>query len=150
MLCDLRSHLNSILLLMVPAKGKTRKINGLFLPRVSQLTVKGDKQGVEALMLRVGRLQLYLITLIFTGFVIFGRQFLSLWVQLQFANTYYILLCLIFTNLVTLTQRIADDYIYVENRIKDSSIRMFTSSFVGLVISALLAPKMGASTRMPK
>ena len=119
-------------------------INGLFLPRVSQLTVKGDKQGVEALMLRVGRLQLYLITLIFTGFVIFGRQFLKLWVEPQFANTYYILLCLIFTNLVTLTQRIADDYIYVENRIKDSSIRMFTSSFVGLIISALLAPKMGA------
>ncbi len=119
-------------------------INGLFLPRVSQLTVKGDKQGVEALMLRVGRLQLYLITLIFTGFVIFGRQFLKLWVEPQFANTYYILLCLIFTNLVTLTQRIADDYIYVENRIKDSSIRMFTSSFFGLVISTLLAPKIGA------
>ena len=117
---------------------------GSFLPRVSQLTVKGDKQGVEALMLRVGRLQLYLITLIFTGFVIFGRQFLKLWVEPQFANTYYILLCLIFTNLVTLTQRIADDYIYVENRIKDSSIRMFTSSFFGLVISTLLAPKIGA------
>lgn len=119
-------------------------INGLFLPRVSQLTVKGDIQAVEGLMLRVGRLQMYLITLIFSGFVIFGKQFLSLWVEPQFKNTYYVLLCLIFTNLVTLTQRIADDYIYVENRIKDSSIRLFSSSLVGLFISAVLAPKLGA------
>ncbi len=119
-------------------------INGLFLPRVSQLSVKGDKQAVETLMLRVGRIQLFLITLVFTGFVIFGQQFLKLWVEPQFKNTYYVLLCLILTNLVTLTQRIADDYIYVENRIKDSSIRLFLSSLVGLIISALLAPKMGA------
>jgi O-antigen/teichoic acid export membrane protein len=92
----------------------------------------------------VGRIQLFLITLVFTGFVIFGQQFLKLWVEPQFKNTYYVLLCLILTNLVTLTQRIADDYIYVENRIKDSSIRLFLSSLVGLIISALLAPKMGA------
>lgn len=119
-------------------------INGLFLPRVSQLAVDGDKPGVEALMLKVGRLQLYLIMLIFTGFVIFGQQFLKLWVEPQFKNTYYVLMCLIFTNLVTLTQRIADDYIYVENRIKDSSIRLFVSSLFGLVISAILSPSLGA------
>ena len=119
-------------------------INGLFLPRVSQLTIKGDQAGVQELMVRVGRLQMYLIALIFSGFVIFGHQFLKLWVEPQFYNTYYVLLCLIFTNLVTLTQRIADDFIYVKNRIKDSSIRIFTSSFVGLVISVLLAPKLGA------
>lgn len=119
-------------------------INGLFLPRVSQLTMKGDIKAVEALMIKVGRLQMFLIALIFTGFVIFGQQFLNLWMGPQFKNSYYVLLCLIFTNLVTLTQRIADDYIYVENRIKDSSIRLFISSFVGLVVSVILSPRLGA------
>lgn len=119
-------------------------INGLFLPRVSLLTVNKDIKAIETLMIKVGRLQFYLMALIFTGFVIFGRQFLNLWVEPQFEKTYYVVICLIFTHLVTLTQRIADDYIYVENRIKDSSIRMLTCSFIGLVISALLAPRFGA------
>lgn len=119
-------------------------INGLFLPRVSVLSHQGDTEAIHQLMVRVGRLQLYLITLILSGFVIFGHQFINLWVGPQFNNTYYVLICLVFTNLVTLTQRIADDYIFAENKIKGSSIRLFLSSLLGLIVSAILAPKYGA------
>lgn len=122
----------------------TAAINGLFLPRVSKLSVEHDVKGVQELMVRVGRVQMYLIMLIFTGFAVFGRQFINLWVGPQFANSYYVLLCLIVCNLVTITQRIADDYIYAENKIKESSIRLFTGSLIGLVITCILAPRMGA------
>lgn len=119
-------------------------INGLFLPRVSVLTHQGDIGAIHQLMVRVGRLQLYLITLIITGFVIFGHSFINLWVGPDFANTYYVLICLVFTNVITLTQRIADDYIFALNKIKGSSSRLFLSSLVGLILSAFLAPKYGA------
>lgn len=119
-------------------------INGLFLPRVSTLSIQHGKNAVEQLMVRVGRLQLFLTTLLFTGFIIFGRQFILLWVGEKFLNTYYVLICLTITDMVTLTQRIADDYIYVENRIKNSSIRIIICSFIGLIISAILASRLGA------
>ena len=119
-------------------------INGLFLPRVSTLSIQQGKSAIEQLMIRVGRLQLFLTMLLFSGFVIFGRQFILLWVGERFINTYYVLILLTFTDLVTLTQRIADDYIYVENHIKNISIRIFICSLIGLGISAILAPRLGA------
>ena len=119
-------------------------LNGLFLPKVSRISLSQGIDGVSQLMIRVGRLQLYLISLIFSGFIIFGRQFIQLWVGDGFSNVWYVLLLLIVSNLVSLTQSIAGDYVYVENKIKDTAIRIIGTSALGLCIAAILAPKYGA------
>lgn len=119
-------------------------INGLFLPKVSRLVQKKRRDEMLDLMIRVGRIQLYIIGLIFSGFLIFGRSFLHLWVGDDFSNVYWVLLLLILSNLVSLTQHIAGDLIYVENKIKESTIRIFICSVVGLVVACLLAPRHGA------
>lgn len=119
-------------------------INGLFLPTVSRMVQKQKREELTRLMIRIGRIQLYIISLIFSGFLIFGRVFLHLWVGDEFLNVYWVLLLLIFADIVSLTQRIAIDLIYVENRIKEMAIRIFISSFIGLGIACLLSPKYGA------
>lgn len=119
-------------------------INGLFLPTVSRMIQDKRRDEIDKLMIKVGRIQLYIIGLVFSGFVIFGRQFLLLWVGEEFLNVYWVLLLLILSNLVSLTQRIADDLVYVENKIKESAIRIFICSVVGLALGCLLAPMMGA------
>lgn len=119
-------------------------INGLFLPTVSRMVHMQKKDEMLNLMIRVGRLQFYVIGLIFSGFFIFGRSFLLLWVGEDFSNVYWVLLLLILSNLVSLTQSIAGDLIYVENKIKDSTIRIFICSVVGLGVACILAPKYGA------
>ena len=119
-------------------------INGLFLPTVSRMVHNQNREEVLNLMIRVGRIQLYIIGLVFSGFVIFGQSFLHLWVGDEFSNVYWVLLLLISINLVSLTQRIADDLVYVENKIKDTAIRIFICSLVGLGVACLLSPKYGA------
>lgn len=119
-------------------------LNGLFLPKVTLLNYEKDRKSISDLMVRVGRIQLFIITLIFSGFCIFGREFIVLWVGPEFKNVYVILICLIVSNMVSLTQQIADDLVYAENQVKYTAIITISASAVGLVISVLLAPKLGA------
>ena len=69
-------------------------INGLFLPKVSRMVHNQKREIIDNLMIRVGRIQLYIIALIFSGFLIFGRTFLHLWVGDAFSNVYWVLILL--------------------------------------------------------
>lgn len=119
-------------------------LNGLFLPVVSRMVHSGDRKGIMELMIRVGRIQLYIIFLIFAGFFVFGEHFINLWVGETFQTSYYVFLFLVFVNVISLTLQIAMDVVYAENMVKPAAIRVLVSSLIGLVLSVLAAPKFGA------
>ena len=62
-------------------------ISGVFLPKDYQNSRRkdGDKK-ISDIFLQVSRLQMYIMTLILSGFVIFGRQFMDLWVGPAYAT----------------------------------------------------------------
>lgn len=119
-------------------------LNGLFLPLVSRMVQVGDRQGILKLMVRVGRIQLYIILLIFTGFCVFGESFIHLWVGETFHASYYVFIFLVFVNVVSLTLQIGMDLVYAENKIKQTAMRVLVSSLIGLILSIIVAPKYGA------
>lgn len=119
-------------------------LNGLFLPKVSRLSHQGDAKAITELMIRVGRIQFYIISLIFFGFVILGQDFLHLWVGDKFHNTYFVVLLLIGTNLVSLTQHVASDLVYAENKVRYTATLTFVASGIALLGSIFLAPILGA------
>ena len=119
-------------------------LNGLFLPMVTRLSHKGDSAAITDLMIRVGRIQFYIISLLFFGFLLLGQDFLRLWVGEQFHNTYYVVLLLIGTNLVSLTQHVASDLVYAENKVRYTASLTFIASGIALLGSIVLAPIMGA------
>ena len=119
-------------------------LNGLFLPRVSKLVGDNDKDSINSLMVKLGRLQLLMFSLIFFGFFVFGHQFLTLWVGEGFENVYYVVLLLIMTNFISLTQYIAENVIYAENKIKDYAIRIFVTSLLGLALACIFSRRLGA------
>lgn len=119
-------------------------LNGLFLPKVTRLSFQGDSNAITDLMIQVGRIQFYIIALIYSGFLILGQQFIVLWVGDRFYNTYFIVLLLVGTNLVSLTQHIASDLVYAENKVRYTSTISFLSSGLALIGAILLAPRYGA------
>ena len=119
-------------------------LNGLFLPMVSRLVHSGDRKGIMSLMVQVGRIQLFLILLIFSGFCVFGQSFIQLWVGEIFNSSYYVFLLLVFGYILALTMQIGMDLVYAENKIKHTAMRVLISSLIGLVLSVILAPKYGA------
>jgi len=119
-------------------------LNGLFLPVVSRMVHSGDRKGIMELMIRVGRIQLYIIFLIFAGFFVFGELFMNLWVGETFQASYYVFLFLVFVNVISLTLQIAMDVVYAENMVKPAALRVLVSSLIGLVLSIIAAPRFGA------
>ena len=119
-------------------------LNGLFLPKVTRLSHQGDSKAITDLMIRVGRIQFYVISLILFGFMIFGKDFIQLWVGEKFYNTYYVVLFLIGTNIVSLTQHVAGDFVMAENKVRYTATLTFIASGLALLGSVLLAPGMGA------
>lgn len=119
-------------------------LNGLFLPMVSRMVHSGNHKDIMDLMIRVGRIQLYIILLIFSGFCVFGRSFIYLWVGETFEVSYYVFILLVFVNIISLTMTIAGDMVYAENKIKHTAMRVLISSAIGLALSILLAPRYGA------
>lgn len=119
-------------------------LNGLFLPMVSRMVQSGDKKGIMDLMIKVGRIQLFIVTLIFSGFCVFGGAFINLWVGETFHGSYYVFIFLVFVNLISLTLHIGMDLVYAENKVRQIALRVFISSLIGLVLSIIVAPKYGA------
>ncbi len=119
-------------------------LNGLFLPMVSRMVQSSDRKGIMDLMIRVGRIQLFVIFLIFSGFFVVGKSFVSLWVGDTFNPSYYVFLFLVFVNVISLTLAIAMDVVLAENRIKHTATRVMISSAIGLALSVILAPQYGA------
>ena len=119
-------------------------VNGLFLPKVSRLAHNGNRHQITELMIRVGRLQLYVWWLIISGFCVFGHVFLDLWVDEKFANSYYVVICIAAASLIAQTQTIAMDLVYAENKIKHTAKLTFISAIIGFAIAFPLAKIYGA------
>lgn len=119
-------------------------LNGLFLPMVSRMVHSSDRKGIMDLMIRLGRIQLFVILLIYSGFFVVGESFVNLWVGDIFTPSYYIFLLLVSVNVISLTLAIANDVVLAENMIKHTAKRVMISSAIGLVLSIIFAPQYGA------
>ena len=109
-------------------------INGLFLPKVSRMSYMQKRDDILNLMIQIGRIQLF----------IFCSSFLNLWVGEDFSSVYYVVVFLITSNVLSLTQTIANDLVFVENRVRDTASRILVTSIAGLAVACLLARNYGA------
>ncbi len=119
-------------------------LNGLFLPMVSRMVKENDRAGIFNLMVKVGRIQLFVVFLLFSGICVFGGTFIDLWVGETLHSAYYITICLVSVSVLSLTMQIGMDLVYAENMIKHTAIRLFACSLIGLLLSIIVAPKYGA------
>lgn len=119
-------------------------LNGMFMPSVSRMDANDDKEGIDRLMIKVGRIQLLIIGLIVTAFVVLGNNFILLWLGEGFQDAYWVAVLLILPSLVTVTQEIANTKLYVVNEVKYRATFFILASVLSVVISFLLSPKFGA------
>lgn len=120
-------------------------LSGLFLPKVTRLVCSDNGvESVTKLMIKVGRLQLFVISLILLGFTLIGENFIRLWLGENFHFSYYVVLLLTLFNYVSLTQSVAVDFVYAENRMKYVALLTLGSSIISLCFAILLAPNCGA------
>ena len=121
-------------------------LNGMFMPKVSYIEAgeADSKEKINSLMIKVGRCQILLIGLMVSGFFIFGKCFLRLWIGEDFINSYYVGLMLIFPTLFVLTEEIPNTLLYVRNKVKYRAIAYSIATVVCSVITYFLSSSLGA------
>lgn len=112
-------------------------INGLFLPRVSQIVAK-ENGDILPLMIRVGRIQILVIGLLIIGFVCLGKPFIHLWVGESFSQTYYCAVLLILPSFLHLPQEIAATTVVALNKIRLQAYVYLLMAAFNIVFTLLL------------
>lgn len=125
-------------------------ISGVFTPRIHMLvnSLQNDldlqRTELTKLFTRVGRLQFIVLTLIWTGFVFLGQQFIERWAGVAYHDSYYVALLLMIPASIALTQNLGLEIQRAQNKHKFRSIAYAIMAIFNLILSIFLCQKYGA------
>lgn len=119
-------------------------ISGVLLPKVSKMIAnKASTKVLTAEMIKVGRIQFYVIFLMVTGLIIVGKEFIIWWVGKNFQEAYYIALILIIPLCFPLIQNLGLSIMQAMNKYKFKSLSTFIMAIFNVIISYFLAKSIG-------
>lgn len=82
-------------------------ISGVYLPHITEMvTQKKSMQELSALFTQIGRWQYFLLALVATGFILFGKHFILVWAGTGFSDAYWITIIIILPFTIDLIQNI--------------------------------------------
>jgi len=91
-------------------------ISGLFLPRATKMYVnKASHTEINNLMVKVGRIQWYVISNMLFGFVFFGEQFIKLWIGDGYEDSWIIAVIIMFVLTIPSLQNVGNSILEAYN-----------------------------------
>lgn len=82
-------------------------ISSVYLPHITAIVTNNkDRSKLSDLFINIGRVQYYILALVGSGFIIFGKQFIRMWAGDTFIDSYYITLFIILPFTIDLIQNI--------------------------------------------
>ncbi len=121
-------------------------ISDVFAPKINSIVASKDHDSeskLNKLFVDVGRIQLYVVMLVLSGFVFFGKYFVFLWAGPGHEITYYVALMLMVPATIPLIQNIGIQIQRAKNKHKVRSFVYLGMAIINVVISILLCKKYG-------
>lgn len=119
-------------------------ISGVFLPKVTAMVVRNNnRKEISDLFIRTGRIQYIIMSLIFFGFIAFGRQFINLWAGPEYDSAYIMTLLFFIALLPPLIQNLGITILQARNQMKFRSILYIVIAIVSLIFQIILAKQYG-------
>lgn len=118
-------------------------LSGMFLPRVSRIVAKDED--VLPLMIKIGRIQLMLVSFVVLGFCCVGFEFIQLWVGTDFSSAYLCTLLIILPSILQLPQEIGDQTLYAKNKLKERSYAFISMAVANVALGIPLSILWGAA-----
>ncbi|GAA3641628.1 lipopolysaccharide biosynthesis protein [Flavivirga jejuensis] len=125
-------------------------ISSVFLPRATKMSV--DDASGEALtdmMIKIGRLSFIVLMFILTAFILFGKQFVYLWVGRELGDdgsfqSWVIALMIMVAYTLPLVQGFGNSILEAKNKLKFKAILYLSFMILGTILGAILAHDYGA------
>lgn len=116
-------------------------VSSVFAPKVNMIVSRNqDNMDTELtnLMIKLGRVQTFIISLVLFGFIFFGKFFISIWVGSGFEKSYYVALLLMVPMFVPLIQNLGIEIQRAKNKHRFRSFVYTCMAIINLVISIIL------------
>ena len=115
-------------------------ISGVMLPKITKMEDnKASNKEFTDIFVRTGRIQYILLALVISGFVLFGRAFINLWVGKSYSDAYIIACILLIPMTIPLIQNIGLSILQAKNLYKYRTMIFFGIAIVNVAISIPLA-----------
>lgn len=119
-------------------------ISGVYLPHVTEIVAKNEPvKKLSDLFIKIGRYQYYLLALVASGFIIFGRDFINIWAGKDFEESYWITLLIIIPFTIDLIQNIGLSIMQAQNRYDFRAKVYFAMGLFNLCLAIPLAKHYG-------
>lgn len=111
-------------------------ISNLYLPKITQLVITNDSsKHINRLFNDVSRYQFIILSLFFSGFIIFGKRFIEIWVGNDFIEAYLIIVIIMIPFFVELIQNVAFSLMQAKGVYYFRAIALVISAILNLLIS---------------
>lgn len=120
------------------------QIASVFYPKVSILyQEENGNQKVSDLFIRIGRITFYIILLILSGFIIFGREFLLLWVGEGYEEAYWVAIIVMLPFSIDLAQNLGLCILQIKGQYGFRAKIYFLSAVLNIVTTVLFTKLIG-------
>lgn len=135
------SQINSLFL------GFATTISSVFVPRVNKIAAQNKKdknQEFTTLLIRVGRIQFLILALMGSGFIIFGRYFITdIYSTKEYSEAYAVALLLVIPGMISLIQNLGIEIQRAVNKHRFMTYVYCVMALLNAVISVPLAMWLG-------
>lgn len=120
-------------------------ISGVFLPRATQMTVtNASPKELTDMMIKIGRLSFIVLMFILSAFILFGEQFIFLWVGESYKDSWVIALIIMFAYTLPLVQAFGNSILEAQNKLSFKAIIYLVFLILGTIFGGYLAKYYGA------
>ncbi|MCL6295009.1 lipopolysaccharide biosynthesis protein [Jejuia spongiicola] len=122
-------------------------ISSVFLPRATKMSVdNASGEELTDMMIKIGRLSFIVLMFILTSFILFGKQFVTLWVGGELGEegsfqSWIIALMIMVAYTLPLVQGFGNSILEAKNKLKFKAILYLTFMVLGTGLGAILAEK---------
>lgn len=120
-------------------------ISQVFTPRIAMMATKKDQpmDEISDIMIRVGRLQFFIVSFILSGYAVFGQCFIRIWAGEEYAEAYYVALLTMIPLSVPLIQSIALSTITAQNKHRFRAVIYTVIAVLNVISTWLIIPYLG-------
>lgn len=119
-------------------------IGNVFGPRVNRFVALGENDDTYSeLLIRIGRIQYYLVALVLSGYIVFGKQFIHFWAGDGYMQAYYIAILTMVPLAVPLIQNIALTTAVAKNKHRFRAVIYLVIAIVNVVSTYFVIPIYG-------
>ncbi|AZG35355.1 oligosaccharide flippase family protein [Shewanella psychromarinicola] len=119
-------------------------VSNVLLPKVSKMISDGATDNDLSLeMIKIGRLQSYIVLLVLFGFALFGKVFVVFWAGKEYEDAYYLTLIIMVPLSIPLMQNLGLSILKAKNKFVFRAMSSLIMSFFTILMSLLLTNEYG-------